>query len=33
MYGNPYITQFSAQPSLDRINAQINELEKMKQQM
>ena len=31
MYNNPY--QFNTQPSLDRINAQINELEKMKQQM
>lgn len=28
---NPYM--YNAQPSLDRINAQINELEKMKQQM
>lgn len=31
MYNNPYM--YNAQPSLDRINAQINELEKMKSQM
>ena len=31
MYNSPY--QFNTQPNLDRINAQINELEKMKQQM
>ena len=31
MYNNPYI--YNAQPSVDRINAQINELEKMKSQM
>ena len=30
MFNNPY---FNTQPSLDRINAQINELEKMKEQM
>lgn len=33
MYNNPYFNQYNSQPSLDRINAQINELEKMKQQM
>lgn len=33
MYNNPYLTAYNTQPSLDRINAQINELEKMKQQM
>lgn len=32
MYQNPYMQNYT-QPSLDRINAQINELEKMKQQM
>ena len=34
MNNNPYITNlYSTQPSLDRINAQINELEKMKSQI
>lgn len=31
MYGYPY--NYNQQPSLDRINAQINELEKIKEQM
>jgi len=31
MYNNPYV--YNQQPSIDRINAQINELEKMKTQM
>ena len=34
MYGNPYMPQtFNSQEAVDRINAQMNELEKMKQQM
>lgn len=33
MYNNPYISPYNPQPTLDRINAQINELEKMKSQM
>ena len=33
MYNNPYMSAYNPQPSLDRINAQINELEKMKEQM
>ena len=34
MYGNnPYINNYNPQPSLDRINGQIAELEKMKQQL
>ena len=33
MYNNPYISAYNPQSSIDRINAQINELEKMKQQM
>lgn len=33
MYNNPYINTYNSQPSIDRINAQINELEKMKEQM
>ena len=34
MYGNPYInTNYNQQASIDRINAQMNELEKMKQQL
>ncbi len=32
MYNNPY-SIYSSQPSIDRINAQINELQKMKEQM
>jgi len=33
MYNNPYLSQYNPQPSLDRINAQMAELEKMKQQL
>ena len=33
MYGNPYMNAYNSQPSIDRINAQINELEKMKEQI
>lgn len=33
MFNNPYMNNYNAQPSIDRINAQINELEKMKEQM
>lgn len=33
MYNNPYISAYNPQSGIDRINAQINELEKMKQQM
>ena len=33
MYGNPYISGYNQQNALDRINAQMNELEKMKQQL
>ena len=33
MYNYPYMQNYNAQPSLDRINAQISELEKMKEQM
>lgn len=34
MYGNPYMLQaFNRQDAIDRINQQMNELEKMKQQM
>ena len=33
MYNYPYMQNYNTQPSLDRINAQINELEKMKEQM
>ena len=33
MYNNPYINTYNPQPSLDRINAQMAELEKMKQQL
>ena len=33
MYNNPYVSSYNTQPSLDRINAQINELERMKEQM
>ena len=32
MFNNPY-SLYSSQPSIDRINAQINELQKMKEQM
>ena len=33
MYGNPYITAYSPQMSIDRLNEQINNLERMKSQM
>ena len=33
MYGNPYINTYNPQPSLDRINDQINQLETMKKQL
>lgn len=33
MYNNPYVSPYNPQPTLDRINAQISELEKMKSQM
>ena len=33
MYNNPYINTYNPQPSVDRINAQINELENMKKQI
>jgi len=33
MFNNPYINQFNQQQSLERINAQINDLEKLKSQL
>lgn len=33
MYNNSYISAYNPQSSLDRINAQINELERMKEQI
>lgn len=33
MYNNPYINSYNQQMTVDRINAQMNELEKMKQQL
>ena len=33
MYNNPYINSYNPQMTVDRINAQMNELEKMKQQI
>ena len=33
MYSNPYISAYNPQASIDRINNQINELQKMKEQM
>lgn len=33
MFNNPYMNNYNVQPNIDRINAQINELEKMKEQM
>lgn len=33
MYNNPYMNNYNQQTNIDRINAQMNELEKMKQQM
>ena len=33
MYNNPYISAYNPQASIDKINAQMNELERMKQQL
>ena len=33
MFNNPFLSSYNAQASIDRINAQIAELEKMKQQL
>lgn len=33
MYGNPYMNPYNQQMSIDRLNEQINNLEKMKSQM
>lgn len=33
MYNNPYLMNYNQQPNIDRIDAQINELKKMKEQM
>lgn len=33
MYNSPYINTYNPQPALDRINSQMAELEKMKQQL
>lgn len=33
MYSNPYINTYNPQPALDRINSQMAELERMKQQL
>lgn len=33
MYNNPFLSSYNAQASIDRINTQIAELEKMKQQL
>ena len=33
MYNNPYMNIYNSQPSIDRINAQMNELQKMKEQL
>lgn len=33
MYGNPYINNYNQQSNIDRINMQINELEKIKEQI
>ena len=33
MYNNPYMNNYNQQANIDRINAQMNELEKMKQQL
>jgi len=33
MYNNPYMNTYNSQPSIDRINAQMNELQKMKEQL
>ena len=33
MFNNPYLNNYNQQASVDRINAQMNELEKLKQQL
>lgn len=33
MYNNPYMNTFNNQPSIDRINSQISELERMREQL
>ena len=33
MYNNPYMTTYTQQPTIDRINMQMAELEKMKEQL
>lgn len=33
MYGNPYMNPYNPQTTVDKINAQMNELEKMKNQL
>lgn len=33
MYNNPYLTAYNPQNNIDRINAQINELERMREQI
>ena len=33
MYNNPYMNMYNPQTTVDKINAQMNELEKMKQQL
>lgn len=33
MYNNPYVMNYNQQPNIDRIDAQINELKKLKEQM
>ena len=33
MYNNPYMNNFNQQANLERVNAQINELQKIKEQM
>ena len=33
MYNNPYMMNYNQQPNIDRIDAQINELKRLKEQM
>ena len=33
MYNNPYLMNYNQQPNIDKIDAQINELKKLKEQM
>lgn len=33
MFGVPYVNSYNPQPSIDRINSQISELERMKEQL